>query len=187
MPDKRGIFVFFGLIATGKSTLAQAWAARHDLAYYNSDVVRKELAGLSPETSQKEAVDQGIYTKDFSQKTYTGLLERAEAELRQERGVVLDASYQSRSERQRVVDLGGKLKVEAHFILCVCPEPEMKRRMEMRAQDPRAVSDGRWEVYLQQKKRFEPPDELGPGQLITLHTDVPPEAALDKLETLLKG
>lgn len=187
MPTQRKLFVFFGLIATGKSTLAQKWAARHNVAYYNSDVVRKELAGLSPETSQKESVDQGIYSKEFSHRTYTGLLERAEAELRKNRGVVLDGSYQSHSERQRVRELAKKLEAKVYFILCVCPEQEMKRRMELRAQDPQAVSDGRWEVYMQQKKRFEAPEELDPDQLITVQTDLPPDAALDKLETLLTG
>lgn len=181
------MYVFFGLIATGKSTLAQAWATKHNIAYYNSDVVRKELAGLSPDTSQKEAFDQGIYTSEFSKRTYTGLLERAEAELIKGKGVVLDASYQGRSERQRVQELAKQLDVPVYFILCVCSEQEMKRRMELRAQDPSAVSDGRWEVYLKQKERFEPPEELDAGQLITLHTDVPLDAALDKLETLFTG
>ena len=141
MPTRGKLFIFFGLIATGKSTLAQAWAKRHNLAYYNSDVVRKELAGLSPETSRKESVDQGIYSREFSQRTYTGLLEHAEDELRKGKGVVLDASYQGRSERQRVRELAERLEAQVYFILCVCPEQEMKRRMELRAQDPRRGVD----------------------------------------------
>ena len=40
------IFVFFGLIASGKSTLAEHFAKRYHLPYYNTDRVRKELAGI---------------------------------------------------------------------------------------------------------------------------------------------
>jgi predicted kinase len=181
------IYVFFGLIATGKSTLAQAWAGRHGLAYCNSDVVRKELAGLSPTASQKEGVDQGIYTREFSRKTYDALLARAEEAVGQGRGVILDASYQNREERGKVVALAKRLAVPVRFVLCDCSDTVKKTRLALRAQDPNAVSDGRWEIYLQQKARFEAPVKLAPGQLIVLDTDLPVDAALARLDTLLLG
>ncbi len=178
-------FVFFGLIATGKSTLAQAWAERQGLAYYNSDVVRKELAGLDPSSSQQDGVDQGIYTKEFSLKTYDALLDHAKTHLEQGRGVVLDASYQSRSERDRLQALAQHLDLPLYFILCECPEDEMRRRMEQRAKDPNAVSDGRWEIYLQQKERFEVPAELPAAHFITINTNQPLESALDSVQSHL--
>ncbi len=180
------LFIFFGLIATGKSTVAQAWAERNGLSYYNSDVVRKELAGLAPQTHQREIADQGIYTSEFTAKTYTALLERAEQALRQDRGVVLDASYQRQADRDRVRMLAQRLGVRLYCILCVCPEEEMKRRMTKRALDPLAVSDGRWEIYLKQKERFEAPKELATDQLITLSTDLPVETVLQQLSAHLE-
>lgn len=180
------LFVFFGLIATGKSTVARAWAQQRSLAYHNSDVVRKELAGLSPQSRQSEAADQGIYTSDFTAQTYAALLARAEEDLRQGRGVVLDASYQRQADRDQVRMLAQRLGVRLYCILCICPEEEMKRRMAQRALDPQAVSDGRWEIYLKQKERFEPPTELAPDQLITLSTDLPLEAVLQQLSAHLE-
>ena len=180
------LFIFFGLIATGKSTVAQAWADRQDLRYYNSDVVRKELAGLSPQAKQRETADQGIYTSEFTARTYAALLARAEQVLLKGRGVVLDASYQRKTDRDRVRMLAQRLGVRLYCILCVCPEEEMKRRMAKRALDPQAVSDGRWEIYLKQKERFEPPTELSPDQLITLSTDLPLAAVLEQLATHLE-
>ncbi len=180
------LFIFFGLIATGKSTVAQAWAERQNLRYYNSDVVRKELAGLSPQTHQRETADQGIYTSEFTAKTYAALLERAEENLTQGHGVVLDASYQRKTDRDRVRMLAQRLGVRLYCVLCVCPEEEMKRRMAKRALDPQAVSDGRWEIYLKQKERFDPPTELAPDQLITLSTYLPVEAVLQQLSTHLE-
>lgn len=184
LPD---LYIFFGLIATGKSTVAQAWAGRNNLAYYNSDVVRKELAGLSPQTPQRDASDQGIYTGEFTARTYAALLESAEKDISQGRGVVLDASYQRKTDRDQVRMLAQRLGVRLYCILCVCPEEEMKRRMSQRALDPLAVSDGRWEIYLKQKERFEAPDELGPDQLIILSTDLPVDAVLDQLSSRMKS
>lgn len=163
--------MFFGLIASGKSTLAQAWAERHRLPYYNSDRVRKELAGLAPTCNRAESFVQGIYSREFSRKTYDGLTELTAAHLRVGTPVVLDASYHKRAERRRLMEVVSSLGGTPRFILCVCPEPEMKMRMARRQRDPRAVSDGRWEIYLRQKQDFEPPDELAADQLLTVNTE----------------
>ena len=176
------LFVFFGMIATGKSTLAMAWARHKKLAYFNSDSVRKELAGLSPTESRQDRVDTGIYTQDFTQKTYQALKERAEAILRQGNSVILDASYQYTRDRQSLRTLAKNLNCRVCFILCQCTESEMKRRMTERAQDRTAVSDGRWEIYLEQKQRFEPPEELADTDLITIDTQAPLAELLEVLD-----
>jgi predicted kinase len=179
------IYVFFGLIATGKSTLARVWAERHALASFNSDVVRKELAGLAPTARRQEALDQGIYTAEFSRKTYETLLAKAEAEVRAGRGAVLDASYQRRDERRRVRKLARRYGFPVYFVLCTCPEPVLRERLAQRLLDPAAVSDGRWEIYIRQKEKFEPPTELEPGELVTLETQGSTAAVIARLTAAL--
>ena len=179
------LYVFFGMIATGKSTLSQAWAGHRQLRCYNSDWVRKELAGVSPTANRRTTFDTGIYTKEFSQKTYKTLLERAEARLRQGDSVILDASYQYVQDRRDLRALAKNLDCRIYFILCQCPEEEMKRRMALRERDPASVSDGRWEIYLQQKNRFQPPAELGAPELIIIDTQPPLEELLKELDRKL--
>lgn len=186
MPLPHNIWVFFGLIATGKSTVAEAWADRHGVAHFNSDRVRKALAGLQPTAGQQEALDQGIYTGPFSRRTYDQLLARAEGEIRAGRPVVLDASYQSRGERDRVRALASQLGVEVFFILCNCPEDEIMRRLATRRRDHAAVSDGRPEIYQVQKARFEPPDELLKTRLVTLSTDRGIDELLTELDQIFE-
>jgi predicted kinase len=169
------------MIATGKSTLAQAWARHKQMRSYNSDLVRKELAGISLTDSRRQTIDAGIYSRDFSRKTYRALLERAEAGLQQGESVILDASYQFARDRKDLKALAKNLNCQVYFILCQCSEVEMKRRMDERARDPAAVSDGRWEIYLKQKKRFEPPDELAAPELIIIDTQAPLEDLLEEL------
>jgi uncharacterized protein len=182
MPAEQGIemsadgqvLIFFGMIATGKSYLAAAWASKHGYPCYNSDKVRKELAGIAPESRQAVGEKQGIYAPEFSRRTYDQLLFLAEQELivAPDAVVVLDGSYQVRGERERALQrLSTKARVL--FVHCLCPENVMRQRMEQRQLDPLAVSDGRWEIYLQQKKRFEMPVELTPGQLLTVNTNQP--------------
>ena len=185
MPRLPEILVFFGLIASGKSTLGQALAAERGLRYCNSDVLRKELAAAELRARGKnEAYGAGLYGPEFTRKTYDALLACAEEELRRGRGVVLDASYQSREERQRVRELAARFAAPVHFIFCSCPEPLLKERMERRARDPSAVSDGRWEIYLLQKERFEVPEE--PEACLRIDTNDTIANLLPRLERLLE-
>ena len=170
MPKPDKIWVFFGLIATGKSTVAENWADRHGMVYLNSDRVRKELAGIPMNARREDSLSLGIYSSEFTRHTYDELLIRCEAGNRRGKSVVLDASYQSRSERQRLLKLAVLLECDVYFILCTCPDEEVRRRLEIRRHDPDSVSDGRLEIYLAQKKSFEPPDELAKPYLLKLST-----------------
>jgi predicted kinase len=187
LPEKNTpvLYVFFGMIATGKSTIAQAWAEYKQLHCFSSDRVRKELAGINPTDSRRESVDSGIYTNGFSQKTYKALLDIAETKLKKGKSVIVDASYQYAHDRQDVMELAKKINSQVYFILCHCPEIEMKRRMDLREKDPAAVSDGRWEIYLKQKKRFESPDELSASVLVILDTGASIEKLLEELDRKL--
>lgn len=177
------IYVFFGLIASGKSTLAQAFAQKHGLPYYNTDRVRKELAGLAMTDRRPDGLHQGIYSAEFTRKTYQALLERMAADLQKGAiGVVLDGSYTSRGERERVIAAAAQYQADVLFILCSCSDQEVKRRLALRAMDPRAVSDGRWEIYVAQKEKFIDPEELPVSQLIRMNTEETVPELLSMLE-----
>lgn len=185
MPENNKIYIFFGLIASGKSTVARAWAEKQITSYYNSDQVRKELAGIIPRTSCRESYTAGIYSAEFTRKTYEALCQRAKEDIMAAGSVVLDASYQKRSDRDRVRETARETGATTIFILCTCPEPELKRRMEMRLLDPGNISDGRWEIYVQQKKRFEPPEE-DEADVFLLDTLGPLPEILVRLEKMMQ-
>ena len=174
------LVVFFGMIATGKSYLASAWANHYNLPYYNSDRVRKELAGLSPEADQKEEVNQGIYTPEFSRRTYDALIEQAAHHFNANKKacVVLDGSYQARAERDLLRKRFGN-QVRIVFVHCFCTEQVVQRRLDMRASDPDAVSDGNWKIYLSQKERFQAVTTT--EHVLELDTDAPLEDLMMKV------
>lgn len=187
-PDKHmvSLYVFFGLIASGKSTLAEAFSCQYGFPYFNTDRVRKELAGLEPVSRQPDAFNQGIYSKEFSRKTYQAMLDLIAVKIRSgHKGVVLDGSYSSMDERARVLAQAKALDARCIFIQCVCSDKVVRDRLEIRAQDLLAVSDGRWEIYLAQKESFQSPSELEPSQLITLETARSVVLLLEDLATIL--
>ena len=180
------IVVFMGMIASGKSYLAAAWAARHGFPYFNTDMVRKRLAGMDATEARPEGVGQGIYSAEYTRRTYDAMLSSAEENLRDPSVfcVVLDGSYQSEAERDRVRRrFEGAARIV--FVLCTCNEEVTQARLALRAADPTAVSDGRWEIYLAQREIFEFPEELPGEQFRRFETDAPLEVMLERLDDLL--
>ena len=181
------IYIFFGLIASGKSTLAQLFAVARHFSYYNTDLVRKELAGLAANERSYDALGQGIYSAEFTERTYRAMLERAERDLQQgAEGVVLDGSYARLEDRVQVLELAKAVEADTFFVLCACSERDVRRRLELRAKDPDAVSDGRWEIFIKQKQSFEFPDELASQQFLQLDTEQDPEQLLPLLEDAIR-
>ncbi len=73
----RCLVVIFGLMGVGKTTVAEALSQARGWPVIHSDAVRKELAGLTPTTRAHFEFGQGIYSEDFSQKTYSEMRRRA--------------------------------------------------------------------------------------------------------------
>ncbi|MDZ7640690.1 MAG: AAA family ATPase [Desulfurivibrio sp.] len=179
------LYVFWGMIATGKSTLAAAWAAELRIRHYNSDVVRKQLAGLDPAARHQEAMERGLYSAEQTRRTYEELQRLAAEELQAGRKVILDASYLQRWQRQPVVELARRLGVEYFFIFCDCHDTVKQQRLARRARDPAAVSDGRWEIYLGQRQKFEPATELPAARCLNLDTERPVAELMAELQKAL--
>lgn len=175
IPKKPTLWVLFGPIAGGKSSLARELGHRLNVVPLNSDRVRKQLAGLQPTDKRPEAFGQGIYSSEFSRHTYARLFEEAEASLKRGKSVILDASFSSKSYRKEAISLAERLEVPYCFVYCYCSETETKARLARRAKNAEAVSDGRWEIFLEQAKNFEPPDEIAKDHLICIATDGPKE------------
>src|SRR4030065_644824 len=93
------VVVVFGLMGTGKTTLARALGETLGWPVVRSDAVRKPLAGLTPTTPTPTAFGQGIYDADFSRRTYEEMLNQAKAHLAAGRSVILDGSYKRAGER----------------------------------------------------------------------------------------
>jgi len=175
MPENRGehrsLVVFFGLTASGKSYLASRWAARRKCSYFNTDVIRKTLAGLAPGTRKTNGIGQGIYSTVHTRRTYDQMLSLVRAQMHRNQSVVavLDGSYLDAQERHKLVDEFAE-QLEVCFIYCFCPEDVTRQRLKIRRQDERAVSDGRWEVYLHQKEKFSLPQSIEKARLLCLNT-----------------
>ena len=101
-----------GLPGTGKTTLAGKLADRLGAVVLSTDRLRKELAGLDPAVPAPAGYGQGIYTPEWTGRTYAELCLRAAALLGRGESVVLDASF----SRSRDRDLAAEVAAHTHAV-----------------------------------------------------------------------
>jgi len=174
------VYAVGGIIASGKSTVAQQLSARLDAPVVDADRTRKQLAGVTPETPLRDAAFGGRYSEDATARVYAEVMRRASYVLESGRPVVLDASFRSRALRALARDLAARHGVAFRFVECRAPREVCLERLALRARGP-SVSDGRTEILDSFMARYEPVDELSADELLVLDTTRPVDAALDAL------
>jgi hypothetical protein len=111
----------------------------------------------------------------MSRRTYDKAFELAAGLINQGKPVIIDASFSSRADRAEAMKLAVKLQIPFYFIECVCPDEIVKMRLEKRRQEQDNPSDGRWEILMEQKKHYEPVDEIPAGRYFQIDTSANPE------------
>jgi predicted kinase len=183
----RLLVVIFGLMGVGKSTVAKALGEARGWPVIHSDVLRKALAGLAPTTPARFEFGHGIYSEDFSRKTYTEMRRRAEELLDGGAArVILDASFKSAGERARVRELAREKEARAAFVFCYCPKEVVRERLQQRADSSSAISDGRPELLDLQMEDFEPLTEAD-QPLLRLDTGGDLEKVLQEVNGFIDG
>jgi hypothetical protein len=161
-----GVVVVCGLSGSGKSTLANALQNRTGFLHLSSDVVRKRLAGLDPEARCRTAEGGGIYAEQKTRETYETMLSQADHALESKRGVVLDATFPRRADRDAVRALARRHGVPFVLVECRCDEGEIRRRLDERVRRDSGPSDADWEIYVGQRRRAEAFAEVEKERLV---------------------
>jgi len=156
----KGLLIVCGLSGTGKSTLARALQQPTGFEVLASDTERKRLAGVAPTVHLAAPYGEGIYRAEFTARVYQSLIAQAEALLKSGTGVIIDATFQRRDERQLVNDLAQRTGIVPIFIECRAPRDEVVRRLIQRNTQANESSDANVRIYLAQMADFEPLDEI---------------------------
>ncbi len=182
------LFVFMGLSGTGKSTIASAFARERGIPVFNSDFVRKEyVSGIPATESRVEPFGQGIYSREFTEKTYRALARLAGRRIIVGDSVVLDATYIDQEKRKQLRQVAEAAGAELVFVVCSCPEEVVRKRLSQRAMEKERVSDGRLEIFERQKEMFSRPQKAAGIRVIDLDTDRPVKEVLVELSRILGG
>jgi aminoglycoside phosphotransferase family enzyme/predicted kinase len=168
-----------GLSGTGKSTVARRLARTIGARHFSSDVVRKELAGVSGGAAA--GWGEGIYRPELTEATYARLFALARTRLNEGIPVVLDAAFLDAEQRMAAAAAAQATGVPFALVETICDEATVAARLAARAARGDSPSDATWETYQQQRAALAAaPPGIPPGAIaVTIDTGVPPSLVLE--------
>ena len=153
------LFITCGTMGCGKSTLAGQLAFELGTVVCNSDVVRKQLAGVAPETSVPVPFGEGLYSVEMTRATYSHLILLAGRELAAGHSVIIDAGFGTRALRAECARLAAFHTAGFVILYVQCDQDEQRLRLGKRSSRGGSESDGRVELLDRHVLAFVPPDE----------------------------
>lgn len=122
-----------GLPGSGKSTLSGALADRLGVTLLSSDRIRKELAGIPAGQSAAAGYGEGLYTSEWTARTYAALLDRAAVLLSLGESVVLDATWSDAGQREAAVRTAERAAADLVALHCRVPDDVSAARLSTRS------------------------------------------------------
>lgn len=139
-----------GLSGTGKSTVANALADATGFGVVSSDVLRKTEAPAGTAPAYDVAARSAVYA---------GIRREVERRLARNESVIVDATFTSRAERDRLARSVRGFGRRWIFVEAIADEAVVRRRLD--AREAGSVSDARWDVYVLQRDHH---DALGAAE-----------------------
>ncbi|MEJ2603468.1 MAG: AAA family ATPase [Gammaproteobacteria bacterium] len=166
--------LMMGVSGSGKSTIAEALAARYSAIRLRSDVERKRLYDLAPSADSADAgLTERLYSPATSDRVYAQLAHLAETVLDAGLPVIVDATFLEHRRRSVFRELAAQRRLPFLLVHCIAGEAELERRLTARRRDSREASEADVVVMRGQLESVEPPDEQEVDSLILVDTEGP--------------
>lgn len=175
------VIVTFGIIGSGKSTVAEMLAKELSCPVVSSDRVRKEITGTGETERRREGYEGGIYSEETTARTYGEIISRGVEALEKHNTVILDASFSKRRRRDMLAEKSAECGFSVVFVKTSVPEGVIRERLERREKEGTSVSDAGPGMLERFAAGFEEPDETGPHALFEADTGGKPEEIAARL------
>ncbi len=172
-PSRPALLITHGPSGSGKTTLSQELIESLGAVRIRSDVERKRLAGFDIDSHTDSALGNGIYSPEWTTRTYAHLLELARLGLDAGFTIIVDATFQHRQQR----DAFRRLAAEqgAPFLILDIRTDEQVLRERIRNRQ-HGASEANLAVLENQLYHHQPLDPDEPKLLIDNQQNLPVEA-----------
>lgn len=174
------LWVFCGLPASGKSTLAERLSDTLSVALIQSDRVRKQEAGVPIREKVVVPFGSGIYKPVLRHRTYAHMLLAAQERLENGRSAILDGTYSHRKWRDDARRLAEDLDSNIIFVETTASREHLIRRLQAREKKA-GISDARLQHLDAILAEFEPLAELDASLRVTVSTESDPDEAFSNV------
>ena len=145
------LWIFCGLPATGKSSLAQEVQSILDIPWLQSDKIRRQELSQAPDIT---VYGQGIYRPESRDLVYQRLLEEAGKYLKSGRSAIVDATFSRNRWRENALRIAHDCESDILFVECRCSEEQIVQRLRRR-EITQGLSDARLQHLPDMIREFE--------------------------------
>ncbi|HEY6645110.1 AAA family ATPase [Povalibacter sp.] len=117
-PRESALILMHGVSGSGKSWLSARLVPQLAAVRIRSDLERKRLAGIPAAQTAAAPIRQGIYSPQFSHRTYNRLADCAETCLRAGLTVIVDAAFLDAAAREQFRVLARRLAAQCVIVSC---------------------------------------------------------------------
>ena len=164
------LYITHGFSGSGKSYASRQLAMHLGALHIRSDVERKRLAGLEVLADSKNQLAQGIYSPDFTRRTYEKLKQDAINILEAGFPVIVDATFLQQSYRDEFRQLALKLKIPFKILDFQAEKSIMETRIRNRLKGQRDPSDADLTVLEYQLSHHDPVAKHEQRTIISIDT-----------------
>jgi aminoglycoside phosphotransferase family enzyme/predicted kinase len=164
------LIITHGMSASGKSTVSGSLVEQIDAIRIRSDIERKRLHCIAPETDVHTDVGCGIYSEESTRKTYSRLRELAGRILDAGYAVIVDAAFLDIDQRQPFQRLAASRQIPFRILDCIASPDTLRRRIIDR---PKSVSDADSAILEHQLRHCQPLTEAERAFAIEIGTESP--------------
>lgn len=172
-PDRPTLILMHGASGSGKSWLSGRLVSALHAVRVRSDLERKRLAGIEPTDPAVARVREGIYSSEFSHRTYGRLADCAESCLRAGLSVIVDAAFLEASDRKLFRTLAARLKVSCAIVSCEADPITLAQRVDDRSNEHKDASDATLSVLDAQLREIQPFEPAEQPSVIHVDTGEP--------------
>jgi aminoglycoside phosphotransferase family enzyme/predicted kinase len=154
------VLVVMGRVATGKTSVAKQLASELDWPLFCSDQIRKTLADVPLTVRTPPELRGKVYSNQMTQQTYHNLVEKGLTAVTVHSGVVLDATFSRRTNRDWLREQCARAGIRLQVVELEADHNEIAKRLKARDRNQAEVSDARLEDLEKLSDAYEPPNEL---------------------------
>lgn len=184
-PPPPVLLLMHGLSGSGKTRVSQSLLENLPAIRLRSDIERKRLHGLAADTHSGSGIEQGIYDRTASKRTYQHLKSLAGTLLDAGHNVIVDATFLQQAQLAAFIELTNSRSVRCFVIDCQALEPELRKRIAARKRERHDASEASIEVLDNQLRHYQPLGASVAGaEVLATHSDV---LAISRLLELLRS
>lgn len=171
----RGIVITRGPTGSGKTTRTQALVELTGAIRIRTDVERKRLHGLTPQSRSDSGLNAGLYSGAETERTYARVADLTRTVADAGYPVVVDGTFLQFSQRQRFRALADTLRVPFVIVDFVASEETLRRRVRDRHAAGVDASEADVSVLEHQVQNAEPLTADEQHVMVTCDADMPLE------------